>query len=518
MQNRFRGSLFAGAGVAEWTGRSITKIRRARFRSWERGVMKLRLFTFGIVLALVAGFGVAHADLFDLPIHYYVNGQPRGVFSADFNGDGHPDIATVSYQTDSLTIMLNNGDGSFGAPTRYATGDAPVSVYGADVDADSVIDLAVANKFDNTISLFIGYGDGTFASQQVLSSGYAPSSVLLADLDGTDGPDLIATNEQITLPFIGDSVSVLFNNGDGTFQTRVSFEVGCEPQKSIAVDLNADSSLDLAVVNTWSHTISVLLNDGTGNMGPSSYYDSHHVPMWVSAADLDNDGDVDLVAPNMDSYDWQVLSVILNNGDGSFASTVYYNCGSYPCATFTADLDQDNDIDIVVTNKDVDSISVLLNYGDGTFAPIIQFAAGGSPGSLSVADLNNDSYMDLSVGTRSSNEVLVYMNTASPSSVGDDDNPARPVGFVLMQNRPNPFNPSTVIEYELDNRVHVSLTVYNVLGQRVVGLVDAEQSAGQHQVNWDGLSDSQTPVAGGVYFYRLIAGDRYESKKMVLVK
>jgi len=82
-----------------------------------------------------------------------------------------------------------------------------------------------------------------------------------------------------------------------------------------------------------------------------------------------------------------------------------------------------------------------------------------------------------------------------------------PTQFALMQNAPNPFNPTTVVAYDLPKPAHVRLEIFNVLGQRVRTLVDNNQPAGTQSVTWDGNDNSGASVASGIYFYRISAGD-----------
>jgi len=93
-----------------------------------------------------------------------------------------------------------------------------------------------------------------------------------------------------------------------------------------------------------------------------------------------------------------------------------------------------------------------------------------------------------------------------------------PGTYSLNQNYPNPFNPITEISFEVPVRSHVTLTVYNILGQKVTTLVDKELAPNSYIVDWGGTSDDGSKVATGIYFYRLQAGDFIETKKMLLLK
>ncbi len=121
-------------------------------------------------------------------------------------------------------------------------------------------------------------------------------------------------------------------------------------------------------------------------------------------------------------------------------------------------------------------------------------------------------------------DIHMYAVPTYAITCGNDDDivlkkdSAVPETYGLIQNRPNPFNASTVIEYAMAQPGNVTLDVYNVMGQRVVRLVDEYIEAGAHTVRWNGRDRHGVAVASGIYFYRLQANDFVESKKMILLK
>ena len=94
---------------------------------------------------------------------------------------------------------------------------------------------------------------------------------------------------------------------------------------------------------------------------------------------------------------------------------------------------------------------------------------------------------------------------------------ARPRSFGLGQNHPNPFNPSTLIPFRTSHAGHVRLDVFNLLGQRVVTLIDETRPAGRHRVRWDGTDAAGRGVGAGVYLYRLSTGRWQQTRRLVLV-
>ena len=194
---------------------------------------------------------------------------------ADFNGDGKLDIVTASLNSNSASVLLNTtasagATPTFGAPATYSLGaGANVSTFSslaaADLNGDGKADIVAASSGNNTVSVLLNTtvgvgGAATFASAVTYSAGSgnpAPSSVYLADMNG-DGKADIVTADQGT-----NQISVLLNNGNGTFGTAATYSVGATGPLAVALaDLNGDGQTDIVTANKTSNNTSVFLNNG----------------------------------------------------------------------------------------------------------------------------------------------------------------------------------------------------------------------------------------------------------------
>jgi hypothetical protein len=93
-----------------------------------------------------------------------------------------------------------------------------------------------------------------------------------------------------------------------------------------------------------------------------------------------------------------------------------------------------------------------------------------------------------------------------------------PKPLTLFQNYPNPFNPSTIISFYLPAPGHVTLDIFDIQGRKIRTLIDAEKDPGTHDVIWNGTNDTGNTVASGVYYYRLVAGKKAITKKLILLR
>ncbi|PYX32539.1 MAG: hypothetical protein DMG77_03100 [Acidobacteria bacterium] len=228
---------------------------------------------------------------------------------ADVNADGKPDVVvanecgnTSTCADGSVGVLLGNGDGTFQKATTYDTKYAIDSVAGADVNGDGKLDLLVASGGNSRVGVLLGNGDGTFQPVVIYESGGIGShSVAVADVNGDGKPDLVVANICDTSANCAHgSVSVLMGNGDGTFQTAVSYDPGGTGAWSVAVaDVNGDGKPDLVVAIFFYNTVGVLLGNGDGTFQAATTYGSGgNYPSSVAVADLNGDGLLDVAVAN----------------------------------------------------------------------------------------------------------------------------------------------------------------------------------------------------------------------------
>jgi hypothetical protein len=198
-----------------------------------------------------------------------VGSNPNQVISADFNGDGKPDLATADAGrcipfpscgqlnvAGGFSVRLGNGDGTFQSGFS-SQGDHSYSITTEDFNGDHKADLAVPLHKSKAIWVKLGNGDGTFQTAQVTRLAAEPIAVTAADFDDDSKADLAVTS--FTSSNV-DNVSLLWGNGNGSFQAAQNFPTGDGPDFVIGANLNTDSYPDLAVANEVSNNVSVLLN------------------------------------------------------------------------------------------------------------------------------------------------------------------------------------------------------------------------------------------------------------------
>jgi len=393
----------------------------------------------------------------------------------DVTGDGKPEIVTPNDSGNNLTVYVNNGDGTFQTGVDYnpanTSGDnlgvaiTPDAVAIADVNGDGKADLVSSNSQSQDITVLFGNGDGTFT---VPTLGYAfggksmlAASALVADFNGDSYPDILVPDQTFSL-------TLLKGYGDGTFRAALNyypvpccystgvasgdfngdglsdFVIGIDGQwnksssivpflsnstgvptagfayglagciGSVAVaDFNQDEKLDFAATDTCSGTVQVFNGNGDGTFIAGATFPTTGVdPGDLVAADFNGDGYPDVAVINL-NWSSRALSVVvlLNDKTGNFEPGVSYEISSYVRDAITAaDLNGDGKIDLIVTYGG--TVAVLTGNGDGTFQPETDVSLGdASTNQVAVADINGDGIPDMLVALDGS--IAIFLGSAN---------------------------------------------------------------------------------------------------------
>ena len=349
------------------------------------------------------GSGGVGNGTFGNQLQYPTGNTPVSIAVGDVNNDGKPDIVVADEGGNTVSVMLNSGSGSFPTHVEYNTAAFPTGVLlGQFLNNNGNLDIAVTAGNGNTVSILLNNGDGTFQTQTNFGAGDIPSGIAAADFNNSGTLDLVVADSG------SNAASVLFGNGDGTFQTRIDYPAGQNPYAVATGDFNGDGKPDLAVVNSncangcSPSTVSILLGNGDGTFeAPTQFTTGTNTdPFAVATADLRGIGKLDLVTAD---YGSAQVSIMLGNGDGTFAAPVFYAVGSQPASVAIGDFNGDGKPDLAVTNFLSNNVSILLSNGDGTFKPAVNYTTGLGPTAVAIADFNGDKNLDLVVVNETSN-------------------------------------------------------------------------------------------------------------------
>jgi hypothetical protein len=349
---------------------------------------------------------VAHRD-------YLAADGPQNIAMGDFNGDGIADLIVNDGNASNISLLLGNRNGTF-QPLKLinAAGNFPFDVTIADFNGDGKNDVAVTT--DSGVSILLGDGKGNLGSPAVFAAGTNPGHIVVADFNGDHKLDLAVTN-------IGSNdVSILLGKGDGTFAAAESVPVGMGPLGITVGDFNHDGKVDLAVANTGiatgsnkgthGNTLAILLGNGKGGFRSASFIPVAKRPLSVVAGDFNNDQKLDLAVSNNGKGE---VTELLGKGDGTFQAPRLFEVRG-AASLSVADFNGDGNQDLAVTNLTATAgagpnIAILFGDGQGNFNPPITATSGRTALSVFPGDFNRDGKMDYITADSDSNSVSVVL-------------------------------------------------------------------------------------------------------------
>jgi hypothetical protein len=364
---------------------------------------------------------------FESPKEYYSGGQPAGIATGHFNDDNYLDIVAVNANESNLSVLPNNGDGTFASRVVTTAGYAPTSVIACNLNGDNLDDLVISAN--GVTFAYVSIGNCLFSPMIPCGSGYSSA---VGDFDGDGDTDVVTTDLN------QDKIFIYLNNGNVSFtESQVIYTPG-DPQEIIAEDINNDGKQDLAVVFGDRFVVSsmqIRFGDGTGHYPdiPSKTISDigeiigggmRYIAGGATAADFNKDGNIDIAflyfddMLNFSEYN-EYASVLLGDGTGNFATNTNWdifplNLG--PLDSVAGDFNKDGNMDLVASNRYSKNISVLANNGY-TFLPKQDFNVGKQPLCLSAGDFNDDSMLDIAMTNCDDGNVLVLINNTGNTSI-----------------------------------------------------------------------------------------------------
>jgi hypothetical protein len=352
----------------------------------------------------------ANALTFAAARSFPVDASPRALAVGDLDGDCRPDVAVGHDGANTVAILLNDGQGGFGAKTSFAMGSRPFRVALTDLNSDGMLDLVSVQSMDATIAVRLGQGNGSFGMIQSKLAGLNPSAVAAARFDGDQLMDLLVTDS-------GNAVVLFFKgNNDGTFMNAVGSPSGSIGPLAIAVgsiDSDKNGTADVALACAGGSP-AVLLGAGDGSFNHANLATGSN-PAAIAVADIDEDGKADLAQANHGGGD---VTLAHGKGDGTFSMMLNnvwnLTVGGNPAAVAIADLDGDSHPDLVVADDGGHALVVVRGAGGGTFNAPVRLDTGmnSSPYNVAVADFNSDGRPDIAWVDSPGGTLGLFLNTS----------------------------------------------------------------------------------------------------------
>ncbi len=272
---------------------------------------------------------------------------------------------------------------------NYEVEKNPTAIRAGDYNNDGFTDLVTSNISSNSLSLLFGNGDGSFQTQVPIRVCQEPRNLAVEDFNQDTHLDLAIAC------YGSDQISILSGRGDGTFEKVSQYHVNRAPVSIATGDFNSDQFLDL-VVALRNDKLQLFFGNGMGKFLRGPLYVHGDTPTSVVTADVNGDGHLDLAVSNGGPMS-SAVSIWLGHGDGNFSHAHDYRTGKRPLFVSFADFDNDGLLDLFVINGQMNTITVFLGNGDGTFQDGIDSGGDAGPNHGLAQDFDGDKILDIAV-------------------------------------------------------------------------------------------------------------------------
>jgi hypothetical protein len=317
------------------------------------------------------------------------NLSPTRVVASDLDGDAALELLSIG--TLGLSVHERNRRGAFETPRVIVETPHLSDLAVADFDLDGHLDVAYTSRSRGAITFLYGRGGGKLGDATSYLVGHGPEALLVMANDAGLPPDVLVANE------ISGDVTFLRNRGNRLFTGSPTAMAAITPLTALALaDFDSDSHLDIALVSAESGRLQVFLGNATGTFAPLSSRPIVRQPLDLVAADMDSDGRPDLAVVD---FSRDQVAFLEGNGRGRFAVPILAPVGHGPAAIAHGNFGGPAGNDLAIANRLSDDLTIL--YGDrrGNFVPGKTYMIVPRPSFLMVADTNGDGTPDLIAGS-----------------------------------------------------------------------------------------------------------------------
>ncbi len=346
-------------------------------------------------------------------------GPPAGVWL---------DLTVVCEVSADLRVFMNhdNGTGTYHPFIQpvFPVGQESSPNDSGDFNRDGKTDICIGNGVEDTVSILLGNGDGTYGPQQAVTVGQTPRGIAVLDADGDGDQDIVNTNTGST------NVSRLLNNGAGVFGPATFWEGGGSGEWPLgAADMNEDGILDAVVGAIGNGRIIVNRGNGDGTFTALPSQNAGGATWQLAVGDFNNDGHADVASANSSANSGAIL---LGNGAGGLAAPTSFPAGPSAIASDIGDLAGDGDLDWVVSCFGGDFV-VFTNNGAGVFTQCAVLPAAIAASCAVPLDFDNDGDLDLALIDELEDEVRLFDNACYADCT--DDQQTTIADFACFQTR-----------------------------------------------------------------------------------
>lgn len=429
---------------------------------------------------------------------------------ADLDGDEDLDIVVTAYEGNTIAWYENDGEQHFTGHILSDNFISAIDVQAVDIDSDDDQDVLGVSLSGNRVTWWENQGESDFIEHDVAVNFGMATSAYGIDFDGDEDVDILACAN-------GEDRIVWFeNDGNQIFSEHVISTTFTRPLYVRPADLDQDGDLDVSVAGDISQQFAWLENIGLDSFQIHVLYQVSglNIPRILFPVDFDGDEDLDLVGSYLAFTPEGGILWFEQTAAGQFETRIIPTSAQFPYGVNVADLDQDDDLDLLATDDWDSEIWWYERVDQYTFLQHDFNVSHCAPYDIQAVDLDDDSDQDVILICRSQVngiDVMWLESDLFSSSVVVQAEP--PEGFELYPNYPNPFNVATTIEYDVRYPSYIRLRIYNLAGREVCELVNRTHDVGRHSTTWDA-----SEFTSGIYFARLEAGVASQTLKLVLLK